>query len=210
MANYEMQESNLPNEEGRKVLFPRMVIRHQVGLDAIARTVSYASTFTPGDIKGLVIALADEMARLMGEGNSVKIDGIGTFTPSLGLREGVERESGEEGDSRRNAASICVDNIHFRAEKDFVAKTGMNCDLQRSKGKFRRSSQHFSPQERLQRALDFLDTHPFLTVADYCKLTGLLRDTAARELRRWREDPETDIHSVGRGSHKVHVKRDGK
>lgn len=86
MANYEMQESNLPNEEGRKVLFPRMVIRHQVGLDAIARTVSYASTFTPGDIKGLVIALADEMARLMGEGNSVKIDGIGTFTPSLGLR----------------------------------------------------------------------------------------------------------------------------
>lgn len=202
-----MQESNLPNEEGKKVLFPRMVIHSQVDVDGLAKAMSYSSSFTPGDIKGLIAALADEMAYQMGMGNSVKIEGIGTFTPSLGLRKGFERESGEAGDTRRNASAICVDNIDFRADRRLVANTGSHCMLERSKGNFRRSSQVFSPQERLQRALDFLETHPVLTVLDYCRLTGLLRDAAARELKRWREDPETGIGSIGRGTHKVYVKR---
>ena len=29
MAEYEMQESNLPNEEGKRILFPRMVINNE-------------------------------------------------------------------------------------------------------------------------------------------------------------------------------------
>ena len=74
MAEYEMQESNLPNEEGKRILFPRMVINTQRDLEDIAKAISQTSTFSPGDIKGLIIALADEIAYRMGEGCSVKID----------------------------------------------------------------------------------------------------------------------------------------
>ena len=97
MAEYQMQTSNLPNEDGEKILFPRIKIWGQVDLDYLAQRINYASTFTPGDIIGLVKSLTQAIAREMGEGHSVKVDGLGVFTPSLGLREGFERESAEQG-----------------------------------------------------------------------------------------------------------------
>ena len=207
MAEYEMQESNLPNEDGKRVLFPRMRLWGQADLDKIVDKISYASSFTPGDIKGLVKALADEMACPMASGRSVKIDGIGVFSPSLALRDGYERESGEPGAPKRNAMSIWLNNVNFRADKELIENTGRRCILERSKWKFRHSSQVFSPQERLKMAQDFLCSNPFMRVADYCRLTGLLSDKAARELKQWSEEPESGIGCKGRGSHKIYVKR---
>ena len=63
MAEYQMQEVTLPNEEGKKVLFPRMKIRGQVDLDYLAKHINYASTFTPGDIVGLVKSLTGTARR---------------------------------------------------------------------------------------------------------------------------------------------------
>ena len=54
MAEYQMQTSNLPNEDGEKILFPRIKIWGQVDLNYLAQRINYASTFTPGDIIGLV------------------------------------------------------------------------------------------------------------------------------------------------------------
>ena len=173
MAEYEMQELNLPNEEGKRVLFPRMRLWGQTDLKAIAEKVSYASSFTPGDIIGLVTAL-----------------------------------SKEAGDRQRNASSIRLSNINFKADKEFVREAAGNCRLERSKYKFRRSSQLYSPQERLQLAREYLQKNGFMTVADYCRLTGLLRDAAARELKRWHSMPEAGITFKGRGTHKVYVKRE--
>ena len=205
MAEYEMQESNLPNEDGKRILFPRIKLGGQVDLKKIAQNVSYSSSFTPGDILGLVEALTREMAYQMGQGYSVKINGLGVFTPSLALRQGVERESGETGDRRRNAASIRISDIHYKADKELIGQTGINCHLERAQEKFRHSSQLFSPQERLQRAQDFIRTNGYITVADYCRLTGLLRGMATRELNHWCEQPESGITHRGQASHKVYI-----
>lgn len=51
----------------------------------------------PREYHRLTKALAQAIAYEMGQGHSVKIDGLGIFTPSLGLRDGAERESGEKG-----------------------------------------------------------------------------------------------------------------
>lgn len=93
------------------------------GLETPVRSMSYAASFTPGDIVGIVRSAAQAMAENMADGNSVKIDGIGVFTPSLGLRKGVKRESGVEDEPRRNAASICVDSIRFRRTR-IAARNG--------------------------------------------------------------------------------------
>lgn len=207
MAEYEMQESNLPNEEGKRILFPRMKLWNQVNLEYIASNINYASTFTPEDIIGLVHSLTQEIAYQMAQGNSVKVDGLGIFTPALGLRKGKERESGEKKGQRRNAMSICVQNINFRADKQFIEETGRRCILNRSEIKPNRSSSKYTPEQRLQLAQKYLEEHPYMRVNDYCQLTGLLRNTAAKELKHWREMPETGITTNGRGSHKLYVKR---
>ena len=207
MAEYQMQTSNLPNEDGEKILFPRIKIWGQVDLDYLAQHINYASTFTPGDIVGLVKSLTQAIAREMGQGHSVKVDGLGVFTPSLGLREGFERESAEQGGQKRNVRSICVDNINFRADKDFIYETGRSCILDRSKWKFRHSSSRYTAEQRLKLAQDYLESHPLLKVGDYCELTGLLRNAAAQELKQWSEMPENGIGHTGRGSHKIYIKR---
>lgn len=207
MAEYEMQESNLPNEEGKRILFPRMKLWNQVDLEYIAKNINYASTFTPGDIMGLVRSLTQEIANQMAQGNSVKVDGLGIFTPALGLRQGKERESGEKGGRRRNSMSICVQNINFRADKQFIEETGRRCILSRSELKPGRSSKKYTPEQRLELAQKYLEEHPYMKVPDYCQLTGLLRNTAAKELKRWSEIPETGITTQGRSSHKLYVKR---
>lgn len=202
-----MQELSLPDEEGKKVLFPRMKIWGQVDLDYLATHINYASTFTPGDIIGLVKALTQAIAREMGDGHSVKIDGLGVFTPSLGLRKGVERESAEPGGHKLNAMSIYLKNINFRADKEFIQETGEHCILNRSQWKFRRSSQRYTPEQRLQLAQTYLEQHPLMTINDYCNLTGLLRNAAARELKQWSETEGSGIGTNGRGSHKVYVRK---
>ena len=207
MADYEMQESNLPNEEGKRILYPSIRLTGQDTLDDVAKYISLTSTFSPGDIKGAVQALVEAIAHSMGEGRSVKIDGLGIFTPTLGLREGFERESGEPDEQRRNAMSICISGVRFKPDKTLLRETAGQCTLERTSWKFRKSSQRYTPQERLKLAQDYLAEHSFMTVADYERLTGLLHTAAAFELRMWRETDGSGISCHGRGSHRVYVAR---
>ena len=74
MAEYEMQEMNLPNKDGKRILYPRLVQLGHASTDYIAKILSELSSFTRGDIKGLLQELADELAYQMGQGKSVKLD----------------------------------------------------------------------------------------------------------------------------------------
>lgn len=206
MAEYNMQELNLPGEDGKRILYPRMKLYGQVNLETITEKIA-ASSFTRGDIIGLMQAITDEIAYQMGQGYSVKIDNLGVFTPALGLRQDRERETGEEGDTKRNAVSICLKDIHFKVDKELLYRTARHCHLKRSTDKFQRSSQVFSPQERLERAKKYLEKNSFMTQADYCQLTGLLKSAASRELREWIANPESGIDYKGRGTHKIYILR---
>lgn len=207
MAEYNMQELNLPNEEGKRILYPRIKLYGQVDLNTIASKVSYGSSFTKGDVVGLVQAITDEIAYQMSQGYSVKIENLGVFTPALGLLKDRERETGEEGDTKRNAASICLKNIQFKVDKELLFRTAQSCHFKRSVEKFRQSSQLFSPQERLERATEYLKQNTFMTLADYCRLTGLLKTSASRELKTWLGNPETHLDYKGRGTHKIYILR---
>lgn len=212
MAEYQMQELTLPNEEGKKVVYPRIKLWGQVDLEYLASHINYASSFTPGDIVGLVKALTEAVATEMAHGNSVKIDGLGIFTPSLGLRPQAEGQralcESEGKEYRPNATSLYLRNINFRADKELIEQTARRYSLSKSEWKFRRSSQRYTPEQRLRLAQDYLKKTPLLRVRDYCDLTGLLRDAAARELKRWSETPGSGIGHMGTGSHKVYVRKE--
>ena len=70
--------------------------------------------------EGVLLQTAIEMAHLMAEGRSVKIDGIGTFTPSLTLGRDKEREDPEEGGTHRNAQSIFIGGVNFRVDLSLI------------------------------------------------------------------------------------------
>lgn len=192
---------------GQRITYPKFALIDNASIKELAQRVGDVSGFSAGDIEGVLLQTAIEMAHLMAEGRSVKIDGIGTFTPSLALCRDKEREEAEEGAKHRNAQSICVGGVNFRADRTMIRNINERCRLERAPWKPQRSSKKFTPEQRLTLALKFLDEHAFLTVRNYQRLTGLLQTAATKELKQWADLPESGIDIAGRGSHRVYVKK---
>ena len=188
-----MKEMPDLNGTGERILYPQFAQIEQTTTQKLAESICGKSTFTTGEIEGLIRMIAQELAYELADGHSVKLDGIGTFT-----------EGG-----RRNARSILVGNVNFRADKKLVREVNLHCRPVRAPWKSRRSSQKYTPEERLRLAQQYLEAHPFLTIADYRQLTGLLRTAATEELKRWASEAGTGIKATGRGSHRVYVKQSG-
>ena len=157
-------------------------------------------------ILGVLSLVSEKLALCMAEGFSVKLDGIGTFNAKLGVRDDVLPDAFEEGEPSHNAKSIMVNGVAYRADKTLIRNTDRKCTLVKG-GVSRLKKSPFSPEERIEKARNFLKTHMFMRVPDYVQLTGLSRSTAAEELCKLARDPSTGIMSRGSRSQKVYVLR---
>ena len=207
-AKYIMQEMNDLHREGETLLYPRLVAGEPCGTDELVSMAFKYTTYGEGEVKGMLSQLADYMAWVMAQGRSVKLEGIGTFSPSLGLRRGKEREAADGTGTRRNAASIEVRRVHFRPDKQLVREVDRQCSLERDSHGGRRHVSPYTPEQRLDLARRYLQSHATMSVAQYAALTGLSRTVAGRELRRWyRDTPGSGIGAMGFGSHRLYVAR---
>ena len=186
MAKYFMQEMPDMRKEGETLLYPRMEITGTCETDELVETCIKGSTFNRGEVRGALDLIAGAMARFMAEGRSVRIEGIGLFTPTLSLKKGKEREEIEGNSPRRNAASIKIGGINFRADR--------KCKRPKT-----------TAEERLAMVRKYLEENPFITVSEYLKMAELNRSTAAKELKAWAADAESGIAMKGLGTHKVYV-----
>ena len=148
--------------------------------------------------------VSEKLALSMAEGYSVKLDGIGTFYAKLGVRDDMLQDAFEEGESTRNAHSIKVTGVVYRADNDLIRATNRKCRLVRG-GVSRLRKSKLTLAERIQKARDFLEKNMFMRVPDYVRLTGLSRTTASMELRRLALDPTSGIASKGTRSQKFYV-----
>lgn len=202
-----MQEVNDLNNEGKTLLYPRMIIKDCCSTDELAEWATRHTTFSPAEVKGALEVLRQGMIWQMSLGRSVHLEGIGTFTPGLTLRKGKEREQPDGSTGRRNAASIQVGRIHFKADKSLPQDIGSECHLERSNRRFVRKHSKYTPEQRLALAQKHLKQHGRLYIGTYAYMTGLSKSTAGRELRRWLDTPGTGIDAEGTGSHRFYVPR---
>ena len=121
-AKYVMQEAVDLNNEGKTLRYPRMVMEQCCETDELARWVASGTTYGEGEVRGILSEVARWMALTMAQGRSVRLEGLGLFTPALGLRRGKEREEADGSTGRRNASSIRVSRIHFRADRELVRR----------------------------------------------------------------------------------------
>lgn len=203
-ATYTMQEMKDLHHENETILYPRMIIKGQCSTEELIEDIAHHTTYNAGELKGMIMALKDAMAREMSRGYSVKLDQIGTFTPSLGITDGKEAEQ-PEGGNHRNARSIKIRNINFRADKELIHKTEGHCTLERESSTGKLKTSRHTGEKRLKIAQNYLIKHPYLTVTEYMSLTGLSHTTAARELQKWGKTPETGILPRGQRTHRVYV-----
>ena len=207
MADYVMREMFDMNNTGKKILYPQIERFRMFEEDEfIARVAAEGSGLNAGQVESVLTAVKARMAEMIALGYSVKVKGIGTFSASLGIKEGKEQETDEADGTKRNAQSIEVKNILFKADKELVRDTDSRCNLER-KGVKRLRAIESTEEERLAMAHKYLDSHPFMKVSDYIRITGLGRTQATLELQKFRQDENSGIGTTGRGCHKLYVKK---
>lgn len=200
-----MQEMPDMKKEGETLLYPRMEITGTCETDELVEACIKGSTFNRAEVRGALDLITGTMARFMAEGRSVRIDGIGLFTPTVKLRKGKERENIEGNSPRRNAASIEIGGINFRADRTLINETNTLCNLERGSGVKKCRRPKTTAEERLNIVKKYLEENPFITVSDYSKMVELNRTTAAKELKAWAADTESGIAIKGLGTHKVYI-----
>ena len=206
MAQYIKQE--MPNLNGTEEpqVYYRLKTNRNISSKEFVKHISLNdSAVDRGEIEGVLIRIADGLAELLGNGYSVTLDGVGTFKAGLGLKRDKEMDSFEEDETKRNARSLQLTSINYRADKTLVREANRRCKLERY-GESRLRKSPYTKEQRLQLALEFLDKNSAMRIGDYMKLTGLSRTTATMELKAFRQDPASGITFVGRGSQKVYVK----
>lgn len=195
-----MQEMPDLKGQGTRIKYPRMQLIGQYKHRDIVEDIVQSSSFTRGDIEGVIVALSEAIAYRMAKGYSVKIEGLGCFKAKLGLREGVERES--EGGHKRNATSIEVAGINYKADTDLLLRCNQHCHLERGNNR-KYTEPQIGRNLRLENLRNYLVSHRFIHIATYALLTGLSRSSAAKELRAFRE--EGLISTRGVGTHLVYT-----
>lgn len=208
MTKYIKQEMSDLDGTGKKRSYYRLqTIRNLSGEEFIEMMAGRHAGVNPAIVKQVFYQAAEDMAFYMAMGYTVTIDGIGTFKPTLGMRRGKKMEQLDEEGPKRNAQSIRVNGVNFRADKKLIRRTDYECELERGETK-RICRSPYSKEERLKLAQDYLETHPYMRVNDYIILTKLGKATATKELREFSGNPENGITWTGSRSSKLYIKKE--
>ena len=206
MAKYIKQEMIDLSGKGEEKIYYRLQTERNIGFDEFAQEIeSRHEIMNRGLVKNVMTHVVDAMAELLGKGHSVSIDGLGTFRASLGLKEEKEMDTFDGDETKRNARSLRLTGINYRADKEFVKNANRHCKLERA-GEARLHHSPYTKEERLKLALQYLEKHGAMRVVDYMDMTKLSRTKAAMELKEFGEDISSGITYIGRGSAKVYVR----
>ena len=207
MAKYIKQEMPNMNGSDEPKVYYRLQTNRNIDTKEFVKYISRNGAVTDrAEIEGAILRIASGLAELLGDGYSVTIDGVGTFKAGLGLKEDKEMDTFDGDETKRNARSIQLTHIRYRADKRLIVEANQHCRLERA-GESRLCQSPYSKEERLKLALEFLENRGAMRVADYVEMTGLSRSVANQELIEFRRDPSSGISFIGRGNNKVYVKR---
>ena len=206
MAKYIKQEMIDLTGKGEEKIYYRLQTERNIGFDELVQEIELRHRImNRGLVKNVMIHVVDAMAELLGKGYSVSVDGLGTFRASLGLKEEKDMDTFDGDEAKRNARSLRLTGINYRADKELIKNANRHCKLERA-GESRLHHSPYTKDERLKLALQYIEEHGAMRVVEYMNLTGLSRTKATLELKEFSEDASSGITTLGRGSAKVYVK----
>ena len=177
-------------------MYPRIVNKGTITTKRLISDISQATSFTPGDIEGLLAALEDRISYYLSEGHHVQLGDMGHFSAGLAARPVMDKKE-------IHAQTVFFGKVHFRVSPGFRKQCAGFVERVRAGYGFRHSVD-ISSAERYRRLCVFLEANPFITRKDYSGITGLLKNKALNDLNLLVE--KGILTTLGQGSHKVYVR----
>lgn len=184
------------DDDKPQLLYPRIVNKGTIDTERLVSDICAMSSFSPGDIMGLLAAFEDRISYYLSEGHHVQLGEMGYFSAGLTARPVEDKKE-------IHSQSIFFGRVNFRVSPAFRKRCAGFLERVRPGYGFRQSTE-LSGAERYRRLMVYLDTHPFITRQDYSEITGLLKNKALKDLNLLVNKGYLD--TIGRGSHKVYVK----
>lgn len=79
-AQYDFQRRPNPKGDGEpQPLYPRIVNKGTIDTEHLVRDISRMSSFSPGDINGLLAAIEERVSYYLSEGHHVQLGNMGYF-----------------------------------------------------------------------------------------------------------------------------------
>lgn len=210
MAKYKLQEMSDMRDEGKRRVYPKMVTNRTLSRkEFVERMPSYNRSISPSTIEAVLMDMEDMLVRMLSMGYNVNLEGLGTFSLSLGFEDDKPTEM-QGDDDKMIYRKVGVKNVNFNASPEFVkaVKRETDRDLERDMGGVKViRKQLYTKEERIARALKVIEENGMLTLGDYAYVNNLSRTAASLELKAITADKSSPIQSTGNGSHKVWVKR---
>ena len=192
---------------GERKIYPKATHCSQISNNFFMKGLSTRTAYGKGLIEGIVQELTTEMDSYLRLGHSVKVDGLGTFNVSLGMKEGYETEEVKEDGERYDTNGVYIKTINFIPDRQWLERLRTTADLHKVGEVKKLHPRKTTLEERRQWALRYLEEHPYMQVGDYVFGTQTPRSTALRELHKFVEDPDSGIASSGTRSHMVFVRK---
>ena len=210
MAKYKLQEMPDVHNTGKRKVYPKMVTNRTLSRkEFVKKMQGYHRGISESTTEAVLMDVADMLVNVLSMGYNVNLEGIGTFSLSLGFEDDKPTEM-QSADDKMTYRKVGVKDINFKASPEFIreVKRETDRDLERDMGGVKViRKQLYSKEERIARALEVIETNGLITLSDYAYINNLSRTAASMELKELTDDKTSPIGSMGRGSHKVWVKR---
>ena len=210
MAKYKLQEMGDMRYDGKRRVYPKMVTNRTLSRKEFVKMMQhYHRGISESTTEAVLTDVVDMLADMLSMGYNVNLEGFGTFSLSLGFEDDKPTEM-QTDDDMMKYRKVGVKNVNFNSSPEFVKAVKMetDCDLEREMSGVKViRKQLYSKEERIARALDVIEKNGVLTLGDYASINNLSRTSASMELKELTNDKTSPIDSLGRGSHKVWVKR---
>ena len=210
MAKYKLQEMSDVHHTGKRKVYPKMVVNRTLSRkEFIERMQGYHRGISPSTTEAVLMDVEEILVEMLSMGYNVNLEGLGTFSLSLGFEDDKPTEM--QGDDDKMAyRKVGVRDVNFKASPDFIqsVKRETDPDLEREMSGVKQIlKRKYTREERIARALDVIDENGFIGLTDYAYINNLSRTAASLELKEIDSDLEAPIRSVGQHSHKVWVRR---
>ena len=210
MAKYKLQEMGDMRYDGKRRVYPKMVTNRTLSRKEFVKMMqNYHRGISESTTEAVLTDVVDMLADMLSMGYNVNLEGFGTFSLSLGFEDDKPKEM-QTDDDMMKYRKVGVKNVNFNSSPEFVKAVKMetDCDLEREMSGVKViRKQLYSREERIARALEVIEKNGVLTLGDYASINNLSRTSASMELKELTNDKTSPIDSLGRGSHKVWVKR---
>ena len=185
-----------PNSQGtnKKRYHARVVSSDRISTDELAEEIQNECSLTVTDVKAVLIALGDKLAKHLGDGSKVHLEGIGYFQVNLQCKEEV-----------CTTRSVRTENVEFksvsyRADNE-LKKHLKKQKIQRSQTKIH--SVEMTEEEIDQKLTDYFKTNDTLTRSQFEVLCTQVKSTAHRILQKLVKDGK--LKNVSTKQHPVYM-----